>query len=78
VGGRETGVRGAGRGAGGPSAGGGGPAAAVAILAKQGKVDRQVDVHLPGGTLSIDWPGDGATVRMAGPAAFVFEGEWGQ
>jgi len=57
---------------------GSGACAAVAILVRQGKVDRQVDVHLPGGTLSIDWPGDGASVRMAGPAAFVFEGEWGQ
>ena len=57
---------------------GSGACAAVAILAKQGKVDRAVDVHLPGGTLRIDWPGDGASVRMAGPAAFVFEGEWVQ
>jgi len=33
-------------------------------------------VHLPGGTLVIDWPADSAPVRMAGPATFVFEGEW--
>jgi diaminopimelate epimerase len=66
------------RGAGETLACGSGACAAVAILAKQGKLDRKVDVHLPGGTLSIDWPGDGAAVRMAGPATFVFEGEWGQ
>jgi len=24
-----------------------------------------------------DWPDDAASIRMAGPAAFVFEGEWG-
>jgi diaminopimelate epimerase len=66
------------RGAGETLACGSGACAAVAILAKQGKLDRKVDVHLPGGTLSIEWPGDGAAVRMAGPAAFVFEGEWGK
>jgi len=56
---------------------GSGACAAVAILARQGKVARRVDVQLPGGTLTIEWPDDAATIRMAGPAAFVFEGEWG-
>ncbi len=56
---------------------GSGACAAVAILVQQGKVDRRVDVQLPGGTLTIDWPDDAASIRMAGPAAFVFEGEWG-
>jgi diaminopimelate epimerase len=56
---------------------GSGACAAVAILARQGRVGRQVDVQLPGGVLSIDWPDDGSSIRMAGPAAFVFEGEWG-
>jgi diaminopimelate epimerase len=65
------------RGAGETLACGSGACAAVAILARQGKVDRRVDVHLPGGTLTIDWPDDAASIRMAGPAAFVFEGEWG-
>ena len=57
---------------------GSGACAAVAILARQGKVDRRVDVHLPGGTLGIEWPGDADSIRMSGPAAFVFEGEWGR
>ena len=57
---------------------GSGACAAVAILVQQGEVDRRVDVQLPGGTLTIDWPQDGGSIRMAGPAAFVFEGEWGQ
>jgi diaminopimelate epimerase len=57
---------------------GSGACAAVAILARQGKVDRRVDVHLPGGTLTIEWPHDGDSIRMTGPAAFVFEGEWGR
>jgi diaminopimelate epimerase len=55
---------------------GSGACAAVAILARQGKVDRRVDVQLPGGTLTIEWPDDAASIRMSGPAAFVFEGEW--
>jgi Diaminopimelate epimerase len=35
-------------------------------------------VSLPGGDLRIGWAGDDATIIMAGPAAFVFEGEWQQ
>ena len=56
---------------------GSGACAAVAILARQGRVGRKVDVQLPGGTLGIEWPEDGGSIRMSGPAAFVFEGEWG-
>lgn len=55
---------------------GSGACAAVAILVRQGRVDRAVRVDLPGGTLYIDWPSDEAPVSMRGPAAFVFEGEW--
>lgn len=57
---------------------GSGACAAVAVLARRGRVDaaRGVDVALPGGTLRIDWPDAAAQVRMAGPAAFVFEGDW--
>lgn len=54
---------------------GSGACAAVAILVRQGRVDRAVRVDLPGGTLHIDWPSDDAPVSMRGPAAFVFEGE---
>jgi diaminopimelate epimerase len=57
---------------------GSGACAAVAVLARQGRVDREVEVQLPGGVLSVRWPRDGDSIRMAGPAAFVFEGEWGQ
>ena len=53
-----------------------GACAAVAILVRQGRVDRDVMVELPGGTLRIAWPGDDAPIGMRGPAAFVFEGEW--
>jgi diaminopimelate epimerase len=64
------------RGAGETLACGSGACAAVAVLARQGRVGQHVDVDLPGGRLSIDWPGGDAPIRMAGPAAFVFEGEW--
>ncbi|KAF1685252.1 diaminopimelate epimerase [Pseudoxanthomonas broegbernensis] len=55
---------------------GSGACAAVASLARRGRIGRQATVSLPGGDLSIHWPDDGGEVIMAGPAAFVFEGEW--
>ncbi len=55
---------------------GSGACAAAASLMRAGRVDRQVSVALPGGTLSIDWQDDAASLHMAGPAAFVFEGEF--
>ena len=64
------------RGAGETLACGSGTCAAVAILVRQGRVDRRVAAHLPGGRLDITWPADDAAVRIAGPATFVFEGEW--
>ncbi len=63
------------RGAGETLACGSGACAAVAVLARQGRVGRHVFVELPGGTLEITWPTDQAPVTMAGPAAFVFDGE---
>ncbi|MFS8064424.1 MAG: diaminopimelate epimerase [Luteimonas sp.] len=64
------------RGAGETLACGSGACAAVAVLARQGLVGTHVAVDLPGGRLTIDWPGGDAAIRMAGPATFVFEGEW--
>ncbi len=57
---------------------GSGACAAVAILVRAGRVDRRVRVSLPGGDLDIEWPDDAAPVRMAGPTAFVFDGEWNE
>lgn len=54
---------------------GSGACAAVAILRRRGKLDADVAVELPGGTLQIRWDGEGAPVWMQGPAQFVFEGE---
>ncbi|GAB3340584.1 diaminopimelate epimerase [Marilutibacter aestuarii] len=55
---------------------GSGACAAAVVLMRRGRVDRAVAIELPGGTLDIEWPADGASVAMTGPAAFVFEGEW--
>ena len=55
---------------------GSGACAAAAVLVRAGRVDREVSVSLPGGELHIAWPDDRAQVEMAGPTAFVFEGEW--
>lgn len=49
-------------------------AAAVIALATQ-KVSGTVEVHLPGGSLWIEWKGDGHSVFMEGPAQEVFRGE---
>tara|TARA_R110002020_G_scaffold23941_12_gene79227 strand:- start:3594 stop:4448 length:855 start_codon:yes stop_codon:yes gene_type:complete len=64
------------RGAGETLACGSGACAAVAVLARRGRVGRHVFVELPGGTLEITWPGDDSPVTMAGPTAFVFEGDF--
>jgi diaminopimelate epimerase len=45
-------------------------------MMRRGRVDREVAVALPGGELQIAWPNDTAQITMAGPAAFVYEGEW--
>ena len=37
-------------------------------------LDETVTVHLPGGSLSIVWAGEGQTVKMTGPCKKVFEG----
>ena len=55
---------------------GSGACAAVAALVRRGRIGREATVSLPGGDLRIRWPDDRAEVIMAGPAAFVFEGEW--
>ena len=53
---------------------GSGACAAVAVLARRGRVDGSgVTVSLPGGELHIHYDRDGG-IRMAGPAAFVYEG----
>jgi diaminopimelate epimerase len=48
-------------------------ATAVAAI-RQRLVSSPVEVRLPGGALTIDWPA-GGTIRMSGPATHVFTGE---
>lgn len=55
---------------------GSGACAAAVCLMRQGLVARSLAVHLPGGTLMIDWPDNAANVTMTGPACWVFDGEW--
>ncbi|HNR90964.1 MAG TPA: diaminopimelate epimerase [Dokdonella sp.] len=55
---------------------GSGACAAVAVLRQRDRVDADVHVALPGGTLDIHWDGPGHTLWMTGPTAFVFEGTW--
>jgi len=64
------------RGSGWTLACGTGACAAMAVLRLRGEVDEKVQVTLPGGNLTIEWPGPGHTLWMTGPASFVFEGEW--
>ena len=66
------------RGAGETLACGSGACAAVAALARRGRVDAiaGVDVDLPGGRLRIRQDDATGHLWMGGPAAFVFEGEW--
>lgn len=58
-----------------------GSAACAAVVAgvRRGLTQRQVQVELPGGTLSIDWQrGEGESngdVLMSGSVAYVFEGQ---
>ncbi len=62
------------RGAGETLACGTGACAAVVAGRLRGLLDETVTVHLPGGTLTIVWPGEGQPVKMTGPCKKVFEG----
>ncbi|UTW46726.1 diaminopimelate epimerase [bacterium SCSIO 12696] len=62
------------RGAGETLACGSGACAAVVAGRIQGLLDEQVTVNLPGGNLQIQWPGEGQSVTMTGPASTVYQG----
>lgn len=55
---------------------GSGACAAAAVLMRQGRIDQNVSVALPGGELHIHWPDTADQILMAGPAAFVYEGQF--
>ena len=51
-------------------------ACAVAVAARMhGHIEDKSIVELPGGDLTIEWPGEGPVI-MEGPVASVFDGEW--
>ena len=62
------------RGAGETKACGSGACAAVVAGRLQDLLDSNVTVNLPGGALQIEWPGEGQSVRMTGPATTVYQG----
>jgi diaminopimelate epimerase len=63
------------RGVGETQACGSGACAVVVAARIRGEVDDRVDVRLPGGTLNIQWPGQGP-VTLTGPVTQVFQAEW--
>lgn len=63
------------RGAGETLACGTGACAAVVAGVQSGKLDNEVKVNLPGGSLKINWPGHGQSVILSGPAKTVFHGQ---
>ena len=62
------------RGAGETLACGSGACAAVVTARNQGLIDARVDVSMPGGTLAVEWQGEGQPVYLDGSAERVFEG----
>lgn len=62
------------RGAGPTLACGTGACATAVAAILNGKTERTVKVHLPGGDLQIEWGADNH-VYMTGPASYVFKGE---
>ena len=52
-----------------------GACAAVVAARLKGTVGDSVEVSLPGGMITVYWPGHGDVI-MEGPTAEVFEGEW--
>lgn len=63
------------RGAGETLACGTGACAAVVSGQLRGLLDQEVQVNLPGGSLVIEWRGEGEPVMMTGPATTVYEGQ---
>jgi diaminopimelate epimerase len=63
------------RGAGATLACGSGAAAVMVAARLHDLVDERAEVRLPGGTLTLEWDGEGE-VYLTGPAVEVFEGSW--
>ena len=63
------------RGVGETEACGSGACAAVVAGRQRGLLDEKVQVQLPGGVLTVRWPGEGQVVQLTGPAQLVYEGQ---
>ena len=63
------------RGSGETLACGSGACAAVAVGQIQGKLDKEVRVDLPGGSLRIRWQGEDSALKMTGPAEHIYDGQ---
>ncbi len=64
------------RGVGETQACGTGACAAVAAGVRDGLLDQRVEVDLPGGLLTIAWPGPGHSLWLEGPAEVSFTGQF--
>ena len=62
------------RGAGETQACGSGACAAAAVGIMQGLLDSKVQVDLPGGSLIIEWQGEGHPLYMTGDAVHIYDG----
>jgi diaminopimelate epimerase len=51
-----------------------GACAAVAVGRRQGLLDEEVQVDLPGGTATVSWPAETGHLWLTGPATTVFTG----
>lgn len=52
-----------------------GAAAAVAVGRSRGLLGERVDVELPGGVLTVEWPGPGRPLWQTGATTSVYEGQ---
>jgi diaminopimelate epimerase len=55
---------------------GSGACAVAVALRTVGQVSETVRLRLPGGVLTVEWPGGGHGVKLSGPVARVFSGRW--
>ncbi|TDQ59612.1 diaminopimelate epimerase [Mesocricetibacter intestinalis] len=62
------------RGTGETEACGSGACAAAAVGIMQGLLEHQVQVDLPGGSLNIEWKGEGNDLYMTGDATHIYDG----
>ncbi len=62
------------RGSGETLACGSGACASMVVGRLQNKLQQRIKVFLPGGHLHIDWLGEGQSLKMIGPAEFVYHG----